>query len=139
MTVSKSTSGEAHYLKTTLVTTPFTYEVTWEAGKDQLFALRLHDTLTNPINCGWIYLFSNSWAGIGYINKTIVQSGGYSISAGSTIKVEVTSTAIKLYVNNKLWKTMAVTTLSEYYIGFYTNNGRSQTIHDMKVKPYSEV
>lgn len=138
LTVSKSTSGEAHYLKTTPVNTPFTYEVTWLAGKEQLFALRLHDLLANANTYCWCYLFSNSWAGIGYTGGSDAYKSGCSISSGSKIKVEVTSTAVKLYVNNNLWVTKSVTTLSEYYIGFYTNNGRSQTVKDMKIKPYSE-
>ena len=142
MTVSKSTSGEAHYLKTTPVTTPFIYEITYLDGNtnDQEIGLRGHSALAkSPSYWLWFAHWNNKF-------WTVGSRSGYdkmnnyncTLNKGDIVKIEVNGTTAKIYHNNVLQATGVLYTVPEtLYIGFYTNKGRTQTVKDLKIKPYS--
>ena len=138
MTVSKSTSGEAHYLKTTPVTTSFTFEYTWVNGANQLFNIRATDNLESETWFIWYCLFSNQYIGMGMTGLGTTDSYYGGMVKGDKVKLVVTPTSAKGYVNDKLCVTRTGTVPSQLYLGLYTNQGRSQTIKDLKIKPYTE-
>ena len=139
LTISKSTSGEAHVLKTTPINTPFTFEYTWLRGTNQLFAMRLQNIIDSSTWIVYYYIFSNKYIGMGMTGNTTKDVYYGDMKEGDKIKLVVEATSVKGYVNDKLCVTQTTTGVpSQLYVGSYTNNGRSQTLKNMKVKPYTE-
>ena len=138
-TITASTSSEKSYILNTPLTEPYTAEITWIKGSSiQVFAMSNYEADTQ----------NNSWYSCSYNYNSLLQvvcngvqkDYNYVLKTGDVLKYEITEEFVKLYVNNELVLTnTSVVTKFPVNYRFYTNYGRSQTVKDFKIKPYSEV
>ena len=126
ITITKSTSGEKYVWLPKQLTASDDYEYELEIAEiGSVQAMAINWNNTND----WAY-YHNANGNWGVNNTNIFTT---AIAVGDKFKIKKQGSTVTFYINEVLKHTLTKT-YGNHKVGFYTNNGRTQKIKNIKLK-----